>query len=336
MKRRILTLLGVAAALAVAGAHVAGARSSTSSPPTGVVIVNTNLAYENGAAAGTGMVLTPSGEVLTNNHVIRGATTIHVVVPQTRRTYTARVLGYDPSADVALLQLKNASGLATVSLGNSAKVENGQTVIAVGNAGGTGALTVTSGSITGLGKTITVNDDQGGASQLSNLIQTDAALRPGDSGGPLLDSSHHVVGMDSAASTGFYFQQGASEGYAIPIDSATAIAKQIAAGKSSAHVHVGGTGFLGVQIDPSGYFNRGSFNAGIIVTGVVPGSPVAKAGIVSGDVITAVDGHAVASQPALVALILPHHPGDKVALKWVDQRGNSHGATIALASGPPQ
>jgi S1-C subfamily serine protease len=335
MKRRILTLLGSAAALAVAGAHVAGARTAAAAP-AGVVIVNTNLAYENGAAAGTGMVLTPSGEVLTNNHVIRGATTIHVVIPQTRRTYTARVLGYDPSADVALLQLKNASGLKTVSLGNSARIENGQAVTAVGNAGGTGALTVTSGSITGLGKTITVNDEQGGATQLSNLIQTDAALQPGDSGGPLLDGSHRVIGMDSAASTGFYFQQGASEGYAIPIDAAAAIAKQIAAGTSSTHVHVGGTGFLGVQIDPSGYFNGGSFNAGVIVTGVVPGSPVAKAGIVSGDVVTAVDGHAVASQTALVALILPHHPGDKVVLKWVDQRGTSHSATIALASGPPQ
>ena len=315
---------------------MAAARTSTSAVQSGVVIVNTNLAYENGAAAGTGMILTPTGEVLTNNHVIRGATTIHVFIPQTQRTYSARVLGYDPSHDVALLKLQSASGLATVSVGNSATLENGQAVTAVGNAGGTGRLTVTTGSITGLGRTITVNDDNGGAVQLANLVQTDAALQPGDSGGPLLDSAHRVVGMDSAASSGFYFQQGASEGYAIPINSALSIVRQIAAGKATGTIHVGGTGFLGVQIDPSGYFNGGGFNAGVIVTGVVPGSPVAKAGITSGDVITSLDGHPVASQAALIALILPHHPGDKVALKWVDQLSSTHGATVTLASGPPQ
>jgi S1-C subfamily serine protease len=333
--RRALVLLFSVAALAVAGVHIAAAKPS-SSVQTGVVIVNTNLAYQNGAAAGTGMVLTPSGEVLTNNHVIRGATTIRVLVPATGRTYAARVLGYDTSHDVALLQLKNASGLATVSLGSSSTIETGQAVTAVGNAGGTGKLTVTTGSITGLDRNITVNDEQGGTAQLQHLIETDAALQPGDSGGPLLDGSHHVVGMDSAASSGFYFQQGSSEGFAIPIDTAQAIAKQIAAKKASATVHVGGTAFLGVQIDPSGYYNGGTYNAGVIVTGVVPGSPVAKAGIVSGDVITALDGHPVQSQTALVSLLLPHHPGEKVKLTWVDQLSTTHSATITLAGGPPQ
>jgi S1-C subfamily serine protease len=336
--RRTLTLLLSLTALAVAGVHIAAAHTSRSSSSvlTGVVIVNTNLAYQDGAAAGTGMVLTSSGQVLTNNHVIRGATTIHVLVPGTGRTYAARVVGYDPSQDVALLQLKNASGLSTVSIGNSSTIDSGQSVTAVGNAGGTGKLTVTTGSITGLDRSITVNDEQGGTAQLQHLIETNAGLQPGDSGGPLLDSLHRVIGMDSAASSGFYFQQGSSEGFAIPIGTATSIAKQIAAGTSSAHVHIGATGFLGVQIDPSGYYRGGSFNAGVIVTGVVPGSPVAKAGIVSGDVITSVDGHAVASQTALVALILPHHPGDKVVLKWVDQSGSSHSGAVVLASGPPQ
>jgi S1-C subfamily serine protease len=334
--RRALVLLVVAAACAAAVAHVAFARSSRAADETGVVIVDTNLAYENGAAAGTGMILTPTGEILTNNHVIRGATTIHVLVPQTKKTYVAKVVGYDVNADVAVLQLVKASRLATVSVGDSSKLARGQAVTAVGNAGGKGTLTITTGSITGLGRNITVSDDQGGEEQLSGLVETDASLQPGDSGGPLLDSSNHVIGMDSAASAGFSFDQGTSAGFAIPIATAATLAKQIKASHSSTNVHIGGTGFLGVQIDPSGYFNGGEFNAGVIVTGVVPGSPVAKAGITSGDVITAVGGHAVSSQTALVALIVPHHPGDKISLKWVDPQGGSHTGSVTLASGPPQ
>jgi S1-C subfamily serine protease len=334
--RRTLTLIVVAAALAAAIAHAALARTTRSTVQTGVVVVETNLAYENGAAAGTGMVLTASGEVLTNNHVIRGATTIHVVVPQTKKTYTATVLGYDVTADVALLQLEHASGVSTVGLGDSSKLQTGQSVTAVGNAGGTGSLTVTTGTVTGLHRTITVSDDQGGAVQLSNLVETNASLQPGDSGGPLLDSANQVVGMDSAASAGFTFQQGGSDGYAIPIDRAVTIAKQIAAGRASAQVHVGGTAFLGVDVQPSGYFRGGAFAAGEAVVGVVPGSPAAKAGIVAGDVITAINGHAVNSPTAVVAQLLPLHPGNKVTVKWVDQSTGTHTASVALASGPPQ
>jgi S1-C subfamily serine protease len=296
----------------------------------GVVVVDTNLAYEHGAAAGTGIVLTSSGEVLTNNHVIRGATTIHVVLPGTRRTYAARVLGYDVTADVALLQLQHASGLATASIGDSSTLVRGQLVTAVGNAGGTGALTVTKGRITGLGRTITVSDDQGGSVQLANLVETDAPLQPGDSGGPLLDSAHRVVGMDSAASARFSFH-GTNDAYAIPINRAVSIARQIVAGHGSTQVHVGGTAFLGVQVQPAG-----AIESGVLVGGVVPGGPVAKAGVVAGDVITAVDKHSVASGAKLVSVLLVHHPGDKVALAWHDPSSGSHTSTITLASGPPQ
>jgi len=333
--RRAFVALAAAAGLAF-GVHSALAHTSKATVQTGVVVVETNLAYQNGAAAGTGMVLTSSGEVLTNNHVIRGATTIKVIVPQTKKTYTARVLGYDLTADVALLQLNNASGLSTVSVGDSSKVTNGQSVTAVGNAGGSGSLTVTTGAITGLHRTIAVSDDQGGAVQLRNLVETNASLQPGDSGGPLLNSANQVVGMDSAASAGFSFQESGSDAYAIPIDTAMTIAKQIVAGRSSAQVHVGGTAFLGVDVQPSGYFRGGAFAAGEAVVGVVPGSPAAKAGIVAGDVITAVNGHAVNSPTAVVAQLLSRHPGDKVTVKWVDQSTGSHTASVTLASGPPQ
>lgn len=337
MRRRLALVLALAGAMATAiGVHAAFAHTSKAAVQTGVVVVKTDLAYENGAAAGTGMVQTSSGEVLTNNHVIRGATTIKVIVPQTKKTYIAHVLGYDVTADVALLQLEDASGLATVSIGDSSKVTNGQSVTAVGNAGGSGSLTVTTGAITGLHRTIAVSDDRGGAVQLRNLVETNASLQPGDSGGPLLDSANQVIGMDSAASAGFSFRQSSSDAYAIPIGTAMTIAKQIAAGRSSAHVHVGGTAFLGVDVRPSGYFRGGAFAAGEAVVGVVPGSPAAKAGIVAGDVITTVNGRAVNLPTAVVEQLLRRHPGDKVTVKWVDQSTGAHTASVALASGPPQ
>lgn len=324
MKRTAVLLLAVAA-LAV-GLHAAFARQSVQ---TGVVVVNTNLAYENGAAAGTGIVLTPSGEVLTNNHVIRGATTIHVVFPGTHKTYSARVLGYSVDADVALLQLQHASGLPVATIGSSAKLARGQSVTAVGNAGGTGSLTVTTGQITGLHRTITVNDEGSGAVKLANLIEVDASLQPGDSGGPLLDENGRVVGIDSAASEGFSFQ-GTNDGYAIPIDRAVAIAKQIATNTPSGRVHVGGTPFLGVQVQAS------PFGAGELVTGVVRNSPAAKAGITAGATIVAVGSRAVNSQAAVVATLVAHHPGDRIAVKWIDRSDARHTATVVLASGPPQ
>jgi S1-C subfamily serine protease len=323
---RALALLVAAAALAF-GVHAALGRSAVQA---GVVIVNTNLAYQNGAAAGTGIVLTSSGRVLTNNHVIRGSTTIHVVVPGTHRAYAARVLGYNVTADVALLQLQHASGLATASIGDSSTLARGQSVTAVGNAGGTGSLTVTTGRITGLGRTITVSDDQGGVVQLVGLVETNASLQPGDSGGPLLDSANRVIGMDSAASTSFRFQ-GTSDAFAIPINRVVSIAKQIVTGHGSAQVHVGATAFLGVQVQPGD-----ALTTGVLVGGVVSGGPVAKAGVVAGDVITAVGGRAVTSATRLVSLLLVHHPGDKVELAWSDPSTGTHTSTITLASGPPQ
>jgi S1-C subfamily serine protease len=332
MRGRLALALALAGAIGAAvGVHAALAHSSKTTVQAGVVVVRTNLAYENGAAAGTGMVLTASGEVLTNNHVIRGATTIRVAVPQTKKTYLARVVGYDLAADVALLRLRNASGLATVSIGKSSKVATGQSVTAVGNAGGTGSLTVTTGRVTGLHRTITVGDDHGGATQLRNLVETDASLQPGDSGGPLLDSGGRVIGMNSAASTGFTFRHSGGSAYAIPIDTAMTIVEQIATGRSSAHVHVGGTAFLGVDVRPSG---NGS--GGEAVLGVVPRSPAARAGIVAGDVITAVGGHAIASPTAVLAQLLRHRPGDTVTVRWVDPATGAHTASVALASGPPQ
>jgi S1-C subfamily serine protease len=334
MRRATLALVAAVAVIAAGAAGIAAGRGAASPPETGVVAVRANLQYANASAGGTGMVLTPSGEVLTNNHVIRGATTIRVTVPQTGRDYPARVLGYSLAADVAVLKLQGASGLGTVSLGNSSAVKTGQTAIAVGNAGGTGSLTSTVGKVTAVGRTITVNDDQDGTVQLSGLIGTDAALEPGDSGGPLLNGDGRVVGMNTAASVRFTFRQGRSGGYAIPINRAAAIAKQIEAGRRSATVHVGPTAFLGVALAPPS--STGNPIAGGLVGGVLSGSPADRVGLVPGDVITSLDEHAARSPLALVNLLLRKRPGDKVAVVWIDRAGSRRSATATLANGPPQ
>jgi S1-C subfamily serine protease len=256
---------------------------------------------------------------------------VKIVVPQTRKTYTARVVGYSVTGDVAVLQIQHATGLPTITLGNSASLKVGQSVTAVGNAGGAGSLAVTTGKITGLARAISVSDDQGGAERLAGLVETDAQLRPGDSGGPLLDAAGRVIGIDTAASAGFSFRD-ANDGYAIPIDRAVTIAKQVVAGRGSSTVHVGKTAFLGVQVQSADAFGGG----GVLVGGDVTGGPVAKAGLRAGDIITAVNGHAVPSPNALVAALLVHHPGDTITLTWTDRDGTSHRAKVTLASGPPQ
>ena len=332
--KRLVAALTLAAAGAVAGLLLTQGAASAANARTGIVDVNTNLGYQNSAAAGTGMVLTSSGIVLTNNHVIRGATTIRVVDPSTHRTYTATVLGYDPAADVAVLKLKGAANLKTVTLGDSSKVRRGDAVTAIGNAGGTGVLTAASGTITGLQRTITASDGDV-SEQLSGLIETDAALQPGDSGGPLVDASGRVIGMDTAASSGFYFQSGASDAYAIPINRAVTIAKQIQSGHS-ATAHIGATAFLGVSVQASGYDQNGTFVSGALVMTVVPGSPAESAGLVPGDLITAFNGSSISSTTALAGFVLDQSPGANVQLTWIDQAGNQQAATVALATGPPQ
>jgi S1-C subfamily serine protease len=311
-------------------AGVALARTSAPKIGTGVVVINTALGYQQASAAGTGMVLTSSGEILTNNHVIRGATTIRIVVPGTTHRYTARVVGYDVVDDVAVLKTMGASNLKTVSTAASAAVRVGARVTAVGNAGGGGRLISARGTVTGVGKTITVSDDQGGSESLTNLIETNANLQPGDSGGPLLNSSGKVIGMDTAAASNFVFRSTAGDGYAIKIGKALSLAKQIVAGHASARVHVGATAFLGVQIQSS----ASSFGA--LVAGVVDGGPAAAAGISAGDVIMSIDGRAINSPNDVASVVFTEKPGKTVAVAYADQFGGEHTVSVTLASGPPQ
>ena len=324
----------VAVAVATA-AGVGFARSSAGAVavPGGVVDVNTDLAYGSGAAAGTGMVLSSSGEVLTNNHVIRGAVTIRVVDPTSGRGFAATVLGYSVRDDVAVLQLQHASGLRAVTLGDSTRVHVGQHVTAYGNAGGVGGSpSASSGKVTALNRSIRVSDGRGLFARLTGLIQVDASLQPGDSGGPLVDAAGRAIGMDTAASLGFDFES-RHDGFAIPINRALALAKQIEGRRASTTVHVGSTPFLGISVAPTPVTGA---PRGPRVVGVAPDSPADRAGIAAGDTIIAIDGHSVADYSALTAALLRHNAGAVVAVRWVDGNGAPHVARVKTVAGPPQ
>jgi S1-C subfamily serine protease len=334
--RRLHTRIVLVALVAVVAAAIAAGIALAKTRPapigTGVVVIDTNLAYQDGQAAGTGMVLTSSGVVLTNNHVIRDATAIRVVVPTTGRSFAAKVVGYDASDDVAVLQTSGASNLKTIPLGDSGTVNAGQAVKALGNAGGTGSLRAASGTVTGVDRAITVSDDQGGSESLTGMIETNAAVQPGDSGGPLMNAAGQAVGMDTAASAGNGFEQAAtSDGYAIPINKAMSIALQIMRGDASATIHVGDTAFLGVEVEENSHGGSGA-----VITSVVPGSPAAAAGLTPGDLITSFGGHAVSSPAGLTTIIMTQKPGAPVSATYLDQGGATQTANLALASGPPR
>jgi S1-C subfamily serine protease len=298
----------------------------------GLVVVNTTLSYQSEEAAGTGMVLTSTGLVLTNNHVIEGETTLKVTDLGNGKTYTASVLGYDRSHDVALLQLANASGLKTVTLADSALAKVKESVMGIGNANGTGKATPAAGSITALNQSITATDSAAGASeQLNGLIATSAAIIPGDSGGPLVDASGHVIGMDTAGSSTYNLPNVTGQGFAIPISDAVTVAKQIADGQASNTVHIGPTAFLGVGIGAS----RRTSAVGATITAEVNGGPAVVAGLIPGDAIVDINGQAVTSPTALTQQLINFKPETTITVTYL-RLGVEHTADVKLTSGPPQ
>ncbi|MGI8803984.1 MAG: S1C family serine protease [Solirubrobacteraceae bacterium] len=307
-----------------------------------IVNIRSTFGFQGAVGEGTGIVLTSDGEILTNNHVIDGASSIRVTDVGNGRTYKGTVTGYDASKDIAVIKLANASGLQTAKLGDSKSATVGQSVLALGNAGGAGSTPIpAAGSITALDRSITAgNEIDGSSERLSGLIQVDANVQPGDSGGPLVDTSAAVIGVDTAASAGFSFHASAGEGYAVPIGDALAIVKQIDSGNGSATVHVGPTAFLGVTVSGPGRQDRygyggGASTAGAAVAGVADGTAAQQAGLAGGDVITSLGGQAVGSAAGLTRAIATHAPGDGVTVGWVDASGQSHTATVSLGTGPP-
>ncbi len=290
----------------------------------GIVDVTSNLRYLQETAEGTGFVIdAAAGLVLTNNHVIDGATSVTVTPVMSGKSYPARVLGYDLTDDVALLQLRGVTGLKAVTLGDSSHLRMGTPVLAIGNeAGQGGSPTVAPGVISSLDRTIVASDQTSGLTEtLHDMMQTNADIRPGDSGGPLADAAGQVIGIDTAAGGNIVYS-----GYAIPIDQALPIAKQIAAGQPGARIQIGLPASLGVLLPDStstdprrqasqelrqtgaisssgSHCTSGDTTAtpasiaptgsGALVDGVLCGTVAATAGIFAGDVITSIGGRAV-------------------------------------------
>jgi S1-C subfamily serine protease len=337
----------------------------------GLVIINTALRYNSEAAAGTGMVINGDGLVLTNNHVIENSTKITATVISTGKTYPARVVGYDKTGDIALIQLQDAAGLTTVPIGNSSSVSTGATVVAMGNAEGQGTITATPGQVTGLNQTITASNEGGSTSSetLHGMIQTNADIVPGDSGGPLAGPAG-VIGMDTAGNDPGGQQP--ATGFAIPIDTALSVARQIAAGQASSTIAIGYPPFMGIFTGPGsssdplvqaqqqeqqygGSGGSGSTSgcytsnadvavptaiapvaSGALVDGTICGSPAAAAGLTGGAVITAVNGHAVGSPDDLTSILTRFHPGEVISVTWVSPSGQRTTSSLRLSAGPPQ
>jgi S1-C subfamily serine protease len=334
----------------------------------GLVIIDTTLQYDSELAAGTGMVINADGLVLTNNHVIEDSTKITATVVATGRTYPATVVGYDKTGDVALIQLRGASGLTTVPIGNSASVKIGNSVVAMGNAEGQGAITATAGQVTALDQSISASEEGSSTASetLTGMIQTNADIVPGDSGGPLT-SSAGVIGMDTAGNDGN--DQQASTGFAIPINTALSVARQIAGGHASSTVTIGYPPFVGIFIGSGSSSspraqarqqeqqNGGSgstaqcytsnsdltvpstiapVNSGTLIIGTICGSPAASAGMTGGAVIVAVNGQNVGSPDDLASILSRFHPGQAISVTWVSPSGQRTTSSLHLTAGPPQ
>jgi S1-C subfamily serine protease len=324
-----------------------------------VVNINTVVATPSNVggssqAAGTGMIVSSNGVILTNNHVIKNATKIEVSIAGHAGSYAATVLGTSATNDIALIKVNGLSSLPTVTLGDSATVQVGDTAIAIGNAQGFGGSpSSATGTISALGRTITAGD--GGsfrsAETLHNLIETNANIQPGDSGGPLLNAKGQVIGIDTAASSA---DTAATLGFAIPINHAKTIALAIEQGKATAAngVHVGLSPFLGVfsaggpVSDPFGGFSLGNSGnltcsgaspttiSGASVADVIAGGPAARAGITGGDVITSVNSSAISGWPALTAAIGGLKPGAHVTIGYADGCGTAHTASVTIGGIP--
>lgn len=304
------------------------ATPATAAQKKGVVTIDTVIGYDQSQqAAGTGMVLTSDGTILTNNHVIQGATSIEVTDETTGKQYTADVVGADATNDVAVLKLRGASGLSTVTLDDDGGASTGDAITDVGNAEGTGDLVAATGTVTATDQDIQVQSESGtGTESLTGLLQLAAQVVSGDSGGPVLDSEGEVVGMATAASSG----TADVTGFAIPISTAKSIADKILAGDSSGTITIGLPAFLGVQISSTAT----GTTTGVPIAGTVEGSGAASAGLAAGDTITSVDGTAVTSSDQLTKTISGHDVGDRVSIGYTTSDGTAKTVTVTLTAGP--
>lgn len=305
-----------------------------------VVDVNTTIqtTSANEQAAGSGLILTSTGDVLTNNHVVDGSINIRVTIQGRSGTYPATVVGVDPSDDLAVIHVANVSGLPTVKLANSSSLKVGDSVIAIGNALGLGGTPrVTEGFITALDQTITASENGSNSETLNGMIQSDAEISPGDSGGALVNTAGQVVGIITAGEATSFRTTTSSVAYAIPSNTAVRIANQILAGQAGNGVLIGPVGHLGVGVetlDPDTAAQLGlGVTSGALVRTVQAGSPAAEAGITPNSAITAINSTAIDSALALGKALQQFKPGDQVKVTWVTQ-STTRSANVTLTTGP--
>lgn len=305
-------------------------------------VVSIDVATQQGSGAGSGVVIDRSGHILTNNHVVAGATargSIAVTLSD-GRTYDATIVGTDPSTDLAVIKLANApSDLTPITLGDSEALKVGDPVMAVGNPLGLSG-TVTTGIVSALNRPVSTSgsdespfgqQQQSGDEVVTNAIQTSAAINPGNSGGALVDNKGELIGINSSiASLG----QGAGSqsgnigiGFAIPVKEAKSIAEQLIKTGKAEHA------FLGVTTRDTVVTDGSAKRAGAQVASVSSGTPAANAGLKTGDVIIAVDGQRVDSATALVAQIREMKAGDKTTLTII-RGGSRQDVSVTLAVKP--
>jgi serine protease Do len=286
--------------------------------------------------AGTGMIVSSDGLILTNRHVVDDTSANYTVVLNDGKSYPATVVSRDTTNDLAFVRIK-ASGLPTVTLADSSQVQVGQRVVAIGNALGQFQNTVTDGIISGLSRGVTAGDSSGvtnSTEQLQNLFQTDAAINPGNSGGPLVNLDGQVVGINTAVAG-----QGAQNiGFAIPINEAKSA---LASVKSTGRIVRAYLGVRYVALDPqTAQANNLPVDNGAWVQasddqnpGVVAGSPAEKGGVKEGDIITKINGDSITSTSSLQSLVGKYKPGDKVTLT-INRDGKTQTLTVTLEEAP--
>jgi S1-C subfamily serine protease len=302
-------------------------------------IVDINTTVGSGQAAGTGMIITSNGEILTNNHVVDRSNSIQVTIAGRAQTYAAHVVGADPKADIAVIQIDGVSGLPTVTFAGSSSVKVGDAIVAIGNALGQGGTPdVSQGRITALDQTITASEGGSKSEQLSGMLQSDATIYPGDSGGPLLNTSAQVVGMITAGDVQGFRSSASNVNYAIASDTILNVVNEIQTGQTNPDIIYGQSGYIGVSVqnlDAGTVAQLGlSVSSGALVAGVQSGSPAAAAGITRYSVITAVAGAKISTIDDLGTTLLAHKPGERVSITWVNQSG-THSATITLGGVNP-
>ena len=324
----LITLLALAAALVAppAGAEPLDELAVTSRVEPAVARIDTIIPSQRAIGAGTGVVLDAGGAVLTNFHVVQGAETVNVQV--SGRSYDADLVGYDRGADIAVLQLRGASGLPVAPIGDIGALAEGERVVALGNANGTGGpLTREAGTVTGFGRSVTAEDSLTGSSEeLRGLIEFAAPVRAGDSGGPVVDDTGAVVGITTAATVNFRMGP-AGQGFAIPIDRAAGLAGQIRSGARSDTVHIGPPSLLGVGVPTSGLGD-----GGLLLSEVLIGGPADQIGLRPGDTLLSVAGAPVDSATGLTEVLDRHYPGERVDVTWIDRGGQQRTAGATLAT----